>query len=73
LGRNAHDWGFYTRYEDVEGARSQDQFDQWEVGLNYWPTPGVVLKFDYRERDHDLDGALGRDFNAIDLGIGYQF
>jgi hypothetical protein len=73
LGRNAHDWGFYTRFEDVKGARTQDQFDQWEVGLNYWPTAQVVLKFNYRERDHDLISALGRDFKAIDLGIGYQF
>ena len=73
LGRSAHDWGFYGRYEDLEGARAQDQFDQWEVGLNYWPTERVVLKIDYRDRDHDLASEAGRDFKAIDLGVGYQF
>lgn len=67
------DWGFYLRYEDLEGARSRDRFDQWEAGFNVWPTENVVLKFDYRDRQHDLDGESGRDFNAIDLGIGYQF
>ncbi len=73
LGRSSHDWGFYTRYEDVDGARAQDRFDQWQVGLNYWPTSNVVLKFDYRERDHDLSTELGRDFEAFDLGVGYSF
>lgn len=73
LGRSSHDWGFYTRYEDVKGARAQDRFDQWQIGLNYWPTSRVVLKLDYRERDHDLATELGRDFEAIDLGVGYSF
>jgi opacity protein-like surface antigen len=68
-----HDWGFYTRYEDVEGGRDRDQFDQWELGFNFYPTDNVVLKFDYRDREHDLDSESGRDFNGFDLGVGYQF
>ena len=66
-------FGFYTRYEQVDAARVQDQFDQWEVGLNWWPTDNVVIKFDYRDRSHDLASAHGRDFNGIDLGLGYSF
>jgi predicted porin len=66
-------WGFYARIEDVEGARSQDKFDQWEVGANFWPHEDVVIKFDYRSRDHDLGTDPGRDFSGFDLGIGYQF
>ena len=73
LGTTDNDWGIYTRYQDVEGARDQDQFNQWELGLNYWPTGNVVLKFDYRDREHDLASARDRDFSGIDLGIGYQF
>ncbi|MBT8117249.1 MAG: OprO/OprP family phosphate-selective porin [Gammaproteobacteria bacterium] len=65
--------GVYARYEDVEGARTHDRFDQWEVGVNYWPHEDVVLKADYRSRDHDLTADAGRDFDAFDLGIGYQF
>ena len=65
--------GFYTRYEDVDAARSQDKFNQWEVGVNYWPARNVVIKFDYRDRSHDLDSQGGRDFTGIDLGIGYSF
>jgi len=54
-------------------VRVQDQFEQWEVGMNFWPTDNVVFKIDYRDREHDLAGASGRDFKAIDLGVGFQF
>ncbi|MFP6816230.1 MAG: porin [Pseudomonadales bacterium] len=67
------DWGFYGRFEDLDGARTRDRFEQWELGFNFWPTESVVLKFDYRNRDHLLNSDAGRDFHAIDLGIGYQF
>ncbi len=65
--------GFYTRYEQVDAARAQDKFDQWELGLNWWPNENVVLKFDYRDRNHDLDSQQGRNFTGFDLGLGYSF
>ena len=65
--------GFYTRYEEVDAARDRDQFSQWELGLNWWPTDNVVVKFDYRDRSHDLMGERGRDFTGIDIGLGYSF
>jgi len=65
--------GFYTRYENVDAARASDKFDQWEVGLNWWPVSNVVVKFDYRDRSHDLDTQGGRDFTGFDIGIGYAF
>lgn len=66
-------WGIYARYEDVEGAREQDRFTEWEAGLSYWPDSDITIKFDYRSRDHDPVSQSGRDFDGIDLGIGYQF
>lgn len=65
--------GIYTRYEEVDGVRDQDNFDQWEVGFNYWPHEQVVLKVDWRSRDHEPLGAQDRDFDGFDLGVGYQF
>ncbi len=69
------DWlGFYIRREEVEGSRIQDQYREWQVGFNWWPHPDVVIKADYRDREHDPEGeADGRDFDGIDLGIGYMF
>jgi hypothetical protein len=67
------DLGIYGRWEDVDAARLVDRFEQWEVGMNYWPHERVVLKFDYRDRSHDEPSERDRDFDGIDLGVGYQF
>lgn len=66
-------YGFYARYEDLDGGRDQDRFTQYEAGLNYWPVPGVVLKFDLRSRDYDGAALAGSDFDGFDLGVGYAF
>ena len=66
-------WGIYARYEDLDAARDQDKFTQSEFGLNYWPVPGVVLKVDYRVRDHSLPALAVRDFDSLSLGFGYNF
>ena len=66
-------WGVYARYEDLDGARDQDKFTQNEIGFNYWPIEGVVLKMDYRQRDHSLSSLTGNDFDALDLGFGFAF
>lgn len=65
--------GLYSRYEKLDGARDKDQFDQWEIGANYWPHEDVVLKVDYRSRDVDSNSSGADGFDAFDLGIGYQF
>ncbi len=66
-------WGVYARYEDLDAARQQDRFSQSEFGFNYWPTDGVVLKMDFRSREFDLPALSDSDFDAIDLGFGYNF
>ena len=66
-------WGLYARYEDLDAARDQDQFSQSEFGFNYWPIENVVLKMDYRSREFDLPSLGSADFDAFDLGFGYQF
>ena len=65
--------GLFLRYEDVEGGRSQDEFDQWTAGVNFWLHEDVVLKADYQERDHDNTDDEGRDYEGFNLGVGYQF
>jgi hypothetical protein len=72
--------GLYARYEDVDAelnSNRNDRFDQWEIGANYWPLEDVVLKVDYRSRNYDSTGIAVSpefsNFDAFDLGIGYQF
>jgi hypothetical protein len=71
--RISDSWGVYARYEDLDAARDQDQFTQSEFGFNYWPVDHVVLKMDFRSRAFDLPSLADADFDAIDLGFGYQF
>ena len=71
--RFSEKWGIYARYEDVDGARAVDQFTQSEIGVNYWPVPNVVFKFDYRDRELSQNGMSDRDFTAWDLGFGFTF
>jgi hypothetical protein len=73
-------FGLYARYEDVDAELNSDRtnrFDQWEIGANYWPLKDVVLKVDYRSRNYDSTSiAVSQEysnFDAFDLGIGYQF
>lgn len=66
-------WGIYARLEELEGARDADKFDEWQVGASFWPTPAVVVKVDYRQRDFTRPALAGEDFDAIDVGVGYQF
>lgn len=67
-------FGVYARYQEVEGARVQDQFSQWELGFNWWLHPNAVVKANYLDRTHDPEAeAQGRDFDGFDLGIGYMF
>lgn len=65
--------GVYLRAAEVEGARPQDNFEQMEVGVNWWLHEKAVLKFDFRDVEHTLAGESGRDFSGFDLGVGYQF
>ena len=71
--RISDQWGVYARYEDLGAARQQDRFSQSEFGFNYWPTDGVVLKVDFRSREFDSPALSASDFDAIDLGFGYNF
>lgn len=66
-------WGLYARYEDLDAARDQDKFTQGEFGFNFWPIEDVVLKMAYRSREFTLPSLSDADFDAIDLGFGYQF
>lgn len=66
-------WGLYARHEDIDAARDSDRFTQNEIGFNFWPSDGVVLKLDYRIRDFTLPGMDDADFTALDLGFGYSF
>ena len=73
LWRIPGELGVFTRYnvwDNNKGSSTTDsQMKQVNVGLNYWPHPDVVFKFDAQQQDND--GA--KNDNGFNLGMGYQF
>ncbi len=77
-----YDIGVFARYESLDAYKRKGdnnefelgEFDEWSVGINYWPVPNVVIKADYRQRDHDDRlTADNFDFDGVDIGLGYSF
>jgi len=70
--------GIFARYHEwdarngLAGAAYRfETYDQVNVGINYWPHPQVVFKFDAQWQDAHGPVAVERD--GFNLGLGYQF
>jgi len=63
-------FGRYSSWDNQAGDDSDSEYNQWNLGLNYWPHQDVVLKVDYQNQE----SPAGKDeFDGLNLGIGYQF
>ncbi|MCF7982622.1 MAG: porin [Pseudomonadales bacterium] len=65
--------GFFARYSEWDnqaGASNDTEYDQLDLGLNYWLTPHVVFKLDYQ----DQDAPNGKtELDGVNLGLGWSF
>lgn len=64
--------GFFTRFaqwDNEAGDSSGSVLRQYQVGLNYWPLPDVVFKFDYQFDDNDV----ANEDERVNFGLGFQF
>ncbi len=65
--------GVFARYnfwDNSAGSSINTEYEQVDVGINYWPHPDVVIKFDY-QMQNTPDGV--NEFDGFNLGLGYQF
>ena len=65
-------FGRFNQWNNGAGkhATMNNRFRQWDIGLNFWPHPDVVMKFDYQNQS----APDGKDeFDGFNLGLGYQF
>lgn len=60
-------WGFFVRQNAWSQEEGVDQ-SQTDAGVNFYPYPNIVFKFDVQMQNDDAGNADG--FN---LGFGYQF
>lgn len=69
----APEWGVFARYnrwDNRAGDAADSELAQWDVGVNYWPHPNVVVKVDYQDQDVPTGS---NEFDGFNVGIGYQF
>lgn len=62
------EWTPFAQYEAYTTDDNKDDITLATFGLNYNPTPNVVLKADYVLRDN-----RGTDDDRFELGMGYSF
>jgi len=64
-------FGRYSHYEFARGAGNAGggEFDEYSVGINYWPWSTVVLKADYTL----IDQKNGDENETYNFGFGYSF
>ena len=66
--------GVFARYSHYDYAKnllnaSGGEYDEFSVGVNYWPTDNVVLKADFSQSEKE-----GGDNNeTYNFGVGYSF
>ncbi len=59
-----------SQWDNTANSAVDSQYDQVDVGFNYWPHEDVVLKLDYQ----DQSSPSGKDeYDGFNLGVGYQF
>jgi len=63
--------GVFARYNDYDNnaSKSGNGKEQWDVGVNYWPHPQVVVKADLQFQDNDDK----KNQEGVNLGVGYSF
>jgi hypothetical protein len=71
--RPRDNFGLFARYSEWDnqaGGGGDTEYEQWDVGVNYWLENNVVFKFDYQVQD----APNGRDeFDGFNLGVGWSY
>lgn len=64
-------FGRYSHYEYARGAGGArgGEFDEYTIGVNYWPISNVALKIDFTQIEQD--GAENNE--TFNFGVGYSF
>ena len=67
------DLGLFARYSEWDNQADgggDTEYNQWDIGLNYWLEETVVLKFDYQFQDAPDDS---KELEGFNLGVGWSF
>ncbi|MDF1589015.1 MAG: porin [Gammaproteobacteria bacterium] len=59
----------YNEWDNQAGNSTDSEYEQIDLGVNWWPHKDVVVKVDYQ----DQDAPAGKEQDGINVGLGYQF
>jgi len=72
INKNLGVFARYSAWDNQAGMSSiESEFEQFDLGVNWWIHKNVVLKLDYQFQDAESDTATERE--GLNLGLGYQF
>lgn len=60
----------YNEWDNKAGNSSDSEYEQIDLGINWWPHQDVVVKLDYQDQDAPKDEA---EYDGVNVGLGYQF
>lgn len=67
------EWGLFARYSEWDNqadSSNDSEYNQWDLGINYWLEETVVFKFDYMKQEAP-DGKS--EYDGFNLGVGWSF
>ncbi|NQZ53618.1 MAG: porin [Piscirickettsiaceae bacterium] len=69
----SNNFGIFARYNEWDnqaGNSSDSEYQQIDLGVNWWPHKDVVVKIDYQDQDAPAGKA---ELDGFNVGLGYQF
>ncbi len=68
-----NNFGIFARYNEWDnraGSAIDTEYQQIDLGVNWWPHQDVVVKFDYQDQSVPANDA---ELDGFNIGLGYQF
>ena len=66
-------FGIFARYNEWDnqaGSSTDTEYEQFDLGINWWPHRDVVVKLDYQNQEAPKGK---KELDGINVGLGYQF
>ena len=60
----------YNEWDNQAGNSSDSEYQQTDIGINWWPHHDVVVKLDYQLQKAP---AGKKELDGLNIGLGYQF
>ena len=60
----------YSEWDNQAGSSIDTEYEQFDLGVNWWPHKDVVVKVDYQDQTVPAGKA---ELDGFNVGLGYQF